>query len=100
MSLIRIEKPRPDVSVIVDNSEGFTGNRLEFLDGAVEISEAQITTDMIDAGLSMVSRLWSAGLAHRDIKPANVMVQGKRLRLIDVAFAEVRPSPWRPRLRS
>ena len=37
-----------------------------------------------------------AGLVHRDIKPANIMVQGDRLRLIDVAFAEVRPSPWRP----
>ena len=67
----------------------------EFLDGAVEISEAEITTDIIDAGLSCVSRLWKAGLAHRDIKPANVMVQGGRLRLIDLAFAEVRPSPWR-----
>ena len=67
----------------------------EFLDGAVEISEAEITTDLIDAGLSRVSCLWNAGLAHRDIKPANVMVQGDRLRLIDVSFAEVRPSPWR-----
>ena len=67
----------------------------EFLEGAIEISEAEVTTDMIDAGLSRVSCLWEAGLAHRDIKPANVMVQGERLRLIDVAFAEVRPSPWR-----
>jgi serine/threonine protein kinase len=41
--------------------------------------------------------LWSAGLAHRDIKPANVMVEGqdRTLRLIDVAFAQIRPSPWR-----
>ena len=67
----------------------------EFLEGAVEISEAEITSDMIDAGLSRVTCLWNAGLAHRDIKPANIMVQGERLRLIDVAFAEVRPSPWR-----
>jgi tRNA A-37 threonylcarbamoyl transferase component Bud32 len=67
----------------------------EFLEGAIEISEAELTTDMIDAGLSRVSCLWEAGLAHRDIKPANIMVQGERLRLIDVAFAEVRPSPWR-----
>ena len=67
----------------------------EFLDGAVEISEAEITTELIDEGLRRVSCLWEAGLAHRDIKPANIMVQGDRLRLIDVAFAEVRPSPWR-----
>jgi tRNA A-37 threonylcarbamoyl transferase component Bud32 len=67
----------------------------EFLEGAVEISEAEITTEMIDEGLRRVSCLWEAGLAHRDIKPANIMVQGDRLRLIDVAFAEVRPSPWR-----
>jgi serine/threonine protein kinase len=34
-------------------------------------------------------------LAHRDIKPANLMVQNGRLRIIDVAFAQIRPSPWR-----
>ncbi len=67
----------------------------EFLDGAVEISEIEVTPDLIDAGLHTVLRLWEAGLAHRDIKPANIMVQDDRLRLIDVAFAQVRPSPWR-----
>ena len=35
------------------------------------------------------------GLSHRDIKPANLMVQDGRLRLIDVFFVQVRPSPWR-----
>lgn len=35
------------------------------------------------------------GLAHRDIKPANLMVQGGELRLIDVFFVQVRPTPWR-----
>ena len=34
-------------------------------------------------------------MAHRDIKPANVLVRDGRLYLIDSAFAEVRPSPWR-----
>jgi serine/threonine protein kinase len=34
-------------------------------------------------------------MAHRDIKPANVMVRDGTLFLIDSAFAEVRPSPWR-----
>ena len=67
----------------------------EFLVGAVEISEVEVTPDLIDAGLQTILRLWEAGLAHRDIKPANVMVQDGRLRLIDVAFAQVRPSPWR-----
>ena len=43
----------------------------------------------------MVRRLWDAGLAHRDIKPANLMVLDGELLLIDVAFAQVRPSPWR-----
>jgi hypothetical protein len=36
-----------------------------------------------------------AGLAHRDIKPANLLVRDGRMLLIDVAFAEARPSPWR-----
>ena len=67
----------------------------EFLEGAVEISEAEVTVDLIDQGLDAVRRLWDAGLAHRDIKPANVMVQDGRLRLIDVGFGQVRPSPWR-----
>ena len=67
----------------------------EFLEGAAEISEVNVTTDLVDAGLAAVAQMWRAGLAHRDIKPANIMVQGDRLRLIDVAFGEVRPSPWR-----
>ncbi|MGI9594616.1 MAG: phosphatase PAP2 family protein [Acidimicrobiales bacterium] len=67
----------------------------EFLHGAVEISETEITVELIDGGLTAVAQMWQAGLAHRDIKPANVMVQGNRVRLIDVAFGEVRPSPWR-----
>ena len=40
-------------------------------------------------------RLWNAGLAHRDIKPANLLVKDGHLLVIDVAFAQVRPSPWR-----
>ena len=39
--------------------------------------------------------MWDVGLSHRDIKPANLMVQAGRLRLIDVFFVQVRPSPWR-----
>jgi hypothetical protein len=39
--------------------------------------------------------LWHAGLAHRDVKPANLLVRDGRLLLIDVAFVEARPTPWR-----
>ena len=39
--------------------------------------------------------MWDAGRAHRDVKPANLLVRDGRLLLIDVAFAEVRPTPWR-----
>ena len=67
----------------------------EFLEGAVEISEAEVDVDLIDKGLETVAAMWHAGLAHRDIKPANIMIQGDRLKLIDVAFGQVRPSPWR-----
>jgi len=49
----------------------------------------------IDQALAVVHRLWESGLAHRDIKPANVLVRDGRVHLIDVAFATVRPSPWR-----
>ena len=67
----------------------------EFLSGAEEISEVDVTDDLIDQGLQSVHAMWCAGLAHRDIKPANVMVHDGRLRLIDAGFGEIRPSPWR-----
>jgi tRNA A-37 threonylcarbamoyl transferase component Bud32 len=67
----------------------------EFLDGATEISKAQVDDAVIDQGLGIIRKLWEAGLAHRDIKPANLLVRDGRLYLIDVFFTEVRPSPWR-----
>jgi tRNA A-37 threonylcarbamoyl transferase component Bud32 len=67
----------------------------EFLDGATEISQAQVDDAIIDQGLGIIRKLWEAGLAHRDIKPANLLVGDGRLYLIDVFFTEVRPSPWR-----
>jgi tRNA A-37 threonylcarbamoyl transferase component Bud32 len=67
----------------------------EFFDGAVEIGAADIGDQLIDQGLRLIRALWDAGIAHRDIKPGNLMVRGGRLLLIDVAFAQVRPSPWR-----
>jgi tRNA A-37 threonylcarbamoyl transferase component Bud32/membrane-associated phospholipid phosphatase len=67
----------------------------EFFQGATELGEAEVTDQVIDDGLLIVRRLWDAGLAHRDVKPANLLVRDGRLLLIDVAFAEARPSPWR-----
>ena len=67
----------------------------EFFEVAVEIGEAKVDDGLIDQGLAMIRRLWDAGIAHRDIKPGNLMVRGGELLLIDVAFAQVRPSPWR-----
>ena len=67
----------------------------EFHAGAVEIGEAQVDDTVIDQGLVMIRTLWDAGIAHRDIKPGNLMVRSGELLLIDVAFVQVRPSPWR-----
>jgi hypothetical protein len=67
----------------------------EFFDGAREIGESDIDQGVIDQGLSVVRRMWEVGLAHRDLKPANLMVRDGTLFVIDTAFAEVRPSPWR-----
>ncbi|HKQ02523.1 MAG TPA: phosphatase PAP2 family protein [Actinomycetes bacterium] len=67
----------------------------EFFDGAVELGEAEVDDQVIDDGLGIIRRLWDAGLAHRDIKPANLLVRDGRMLLIDVAFVEARPSPWR-----
>ena len=67
----------------------------EFLDDAVELGDADVDEGVIDEGLHVVRILWNAGLAHRDIKPANLMVRDGHILLIDVAFAELRPTPWR-----
>jgi hypothetical protein len=67
----------------------------EFFAGAVEIGEADVDDAIIDQGLLLIRKLWDAGIAHRDIKPGNLMVRPGELLLIDVAFAQVRPSPWR-----
>jgi tRNA A-37 threonylcarbamoyl transferase component Bud32/membrane-associated phospholipid phosphatase len=67
----------------------------EFIAGAKEAGEAEVDDSIIDQGLSIVRRMWEVGMAHRDIKPANLLVRDGTLFLIDSAFAEVRPSPWR-----
>ena len=67
----------------------------EFLEDAVELGVAVVDEALIDEALHLIRILWDAGLAHRDIKPANLMVRDGRILLIDVAFAELRPTPWR-----
>ncbi|MCC7077721.1 MAG: phosphatase PAP2 family protein [Acidimicrobiia bacterium] len=69
----------------------------EFLDGAREIGDAEveIDDDTVDDALSLVRTMWDSGLAHRDVKPSNLLVRGGAVHLIDVAFAQVRPTPWR-----
>jgi tRNA A-37 threonylcarbamoyl transferase component Bud32/membrane-associated phospholipid phosphatase len=69
----------------------------EFIDGGKEILDVEVTDAIIDDALSLVRDMWHAGLAHRDIKPSNVLVKVKeeQVYLIDVAFGQVRPSPWR-----
>ena len=69
----------------------------EFAAGAREICDEQVAMDLelIDDGLRVVRGLLDAGIAHRDIKPSNLLVRDGRIVLIDVAFAEQHPSPWR-----
>ena len=67
----------------------------EFLADAQELTHAEVDDDTIEEGLTIIRRMWDHGLAHRDIKPANVMERDGHLYLIDIAFAEVRPSAWR-----
>jgi tRNA A-37 threonylcarbamoyl transferase component Bud32/membrane-associated phospholipid phosphatase len=68
---------------------------MEFLDGAREIGTEPVGEPVIDDALGIVRKLWQAGVAHRDIKPSNVLVRDGKVFLIDVAFATVRPTPWR-----
>jgi tRNA A-37 threonylcarbamoyl transferase component Bud32 len=67
----------------------------EFMSGAEELGRAEVDDEVIDNAMAVVRRMWDVGLAHRDVKPANILVQDGRILLIDVAFATVRPTPWR-----
>jgi tRNA A-37 threonylcarbamoyl transferase component Bud32 len=67
----------------------------EFLDGAEELTGAEIDDDLIDDALGLVRTMWDHGLAHRDIKPSNVMIRDGEAFVIDVAFGQMRPSAWR-----
>jgi tRNA A-37 threonylcarbamoyl transferase component Bud32 len=67
----------------------------EFLEGSVEFTDAEVDEAIVDEALLTIRRMWDAGVAHRDVKPANIMVQNGRVVLIDLAFGELRPSPWR-----
>jgi len=67
----------------------------EFFKDAAEIGEAEVDDGVIDQGLLLIRKLWDGGIAHRDLKPGNLMVRSGELLLIDVAFVQVRPSPWR-----
>jgi tRNA A-37 threonylcarbamoyl transferase component Bud32 len=67
----------------------------EFLQGAEEVNHADVDDGIIDDALRLVRALWDHGLAHRDIKPSNIMVRDGAVYVIDVAFGQIRPSPWR-----
>jgi len=67
----------------------------EFLEGGTEITEAEVDDAVIDDALATIRRMWEVGVAHRDVKPANIMVRDGKIMLIDLAFGEIRPSPWR-----
>jgi tRNA A-37 threonylcarbamoyl transferase component Bud32 len=68
---------------------------MEFFESSQEIRDAEVDDRVIDDALRVVRRMWDAGIAHRDIKPSNILVRDGHVLLIDVAFAAVRPTPWR-----
>jgi tRNA A-37 threonylcarbamoyl transferase component Bud32 len=67
----------------------------EFFENGRNVSDAEVSDDVIDEGLALVRSLWTIGAAHRDIKPANLLIVDGHLQLVDVSALEIRPSPWR-----
>jgi tRNA A-37 threonylcarbamoyl transferase component Bud32 len=67
----------------------------EFFDGAVAMAPHHVTVPVMDHALEIVRAMWDTGLAHRDVKPGNLLVRGDDVILVDAAFAEARPTPWR-----
>lgn len=67
----------------------------EFVHGGKEIVDDEVDDAVIDDALALMRTLWDAGIAHRDIKPSNLLVRDRKVYLIDVAFGQIRPSPWR-----
>ncbi len=69
----------------------------DFAANAREIGDERVNVDdaVVDDGLRTIRVLWDAGLAHRDVKPANLLVADGRIVLIDLGFAQIRPTPWR-----
>ena len=67
----------------------------EFFDGAEEIGDADVDDDIIDEGLLLIR----TALGRRARAPRHQAGEPARARrhvlLIDVAFVQVRPSPWR-----
>jgi membrane-associated phospholipid phosphatase len=68
---------------------------MEMIEGAQELLDTPMTDATILNGLEEIRKLWDAGLAHRDIKPSNILTRDDDVFLIDVAFGQARPSPWR-----
>ena len=67
----------------------------DFVGDAIAITATALDDEMIRNALQGIRSMWDAGLAHRDIKPANLLVSGDVIYLIDLAFGEIRPTPWR-----
>ena len=67
----------------------------EFVPGAKELLEAELDDAVLDQALGLVRKMWEVGVAHRDVKPSNLLLADGKVHIIDVAFGEVRPSPWR-----
>ena len=67
----------------------------DFVADSKELLEAEVTDKVIMNMMSLIRRFWDAGLAHRDVKPSNILIRDEEVHVIDVAFGEVRPTPWR-----
>jgi uncharacterized protein (TIRG00374 family) len=85
----------PRIQRVVEGPDGSVMLVMDLVDGSslAELSDEQVTDDLLRQLWREVEGLHGAGVAHRSLRTSNVMVDGEtRPWLVDFSFSELAPS--------